>query len=394
MFTASDLDAALKAREDGRCLRILSDLRSNAVWNWDVLIRIPDFWEQSDRVAQVACELALELGDRGVDLKAFAQASLRKLRYGSSPSGVQHALRFLSHGLVKWRAAPAWSRVDWSLYTSELVELLSGEHRALALALMSLAIEHDPQYFPDRLSTSLFIRWTELREDVRAELERELEPLAPGLIERSERKQPELTPFSADAVLARLAQALPPCVMARGNISSPSGRSTRCLFYRIDGEELSPLDEMWIEDSALPEVIARLKARGPFWEASCDAMYATAAERIWIDPPFTYWEDLKRRIWREGDTLFFDLEHIPIGDLVSIEAYLEQGWVLRGVRLWMRKDGSTRCLKLAEVEDHISEIDPTYDGINLSFETEWAVSMARALGRALGIPVETHPDMS
>lgn len=391
--TASDLDAAAKARDEGRSLRILTALRTNKTWNWELLIRIPDFWEQSDQVAQFAYELALGLGDRGVDLKAFAQASLRKLRFCSTPRGVLHARHFLQQGLVKWRAASGWSRVDWSLYTLELVELLTGEHRALAIALMCLAIEHDPQRFAEGLSTSLFIRWTELGEDVHDELRRELEPLAPGLLQRSERKQPELAPLSSDAVIERLAEAEPPYVMALGNIRSASGQSTRCLFYRIDGQDLSPLDEMWVLDSALADVIARLAARGPFWQASCDAMYATAAERIWIEHPFTYWEDLKRRIWCEGDTLFFDREQIPIADLLSVEAYLEQGWVLRGVRLWMRKDGSTRSLKLAEVEDHISEIDPTYDGLNLSFETEWAVTMARALSGALAIPLKKHEDM-
>lgn len=397
MFTASGLDAALRSRDEDRCLRILSELRNQEVWKWDVLIRIPDFWEQSERVAQSALDLALSLGDRGVELTAFTQASLRKLRNGSTPRGLQHALQFFQHALVKWRAEPGWSRVDLCPYASELVELLKGEHRALAIDLMRLAIEHDPQRFPERLSTSLFIRWTELGKDVHQELQRVLEPLAPGLLKRSERKQPELAPHAADGVIERLAQAEPPYVMARGNVSSRSGDSTRCLFFRIDhradGQNLVPLDEMWVLDSALPEVIARLQARGPIWQASCDAMYATAAERIWIDQPFTYWEDLKRRIWREGDTLFFDREHIPIADLLSVEAYLEQGWVLRGVRLWMRRDGGPRCLKLAEVEDHISEIDPTYDGINLSFETEWAVSMARSLSRALGIPLQKHADL-
>lgn len=394
MLTAQDLDAALRARDEGRCLRLLSELRSNQTWSWDLLIRIPDFWDQSERIAQASYDLALDLGDRGVELKAFAQSALRKLRNGSTPRGVGHALRFMQLGLVKWRAEAGWSRVDWSPYGSELVELLKGEHRALALALMRLAIEHDPQRFPDSLSTSLFIRWTELGEDVRADLQRDLEPLAPGLLERSERKQPDLAPLTADALIERLAQTEPPYVMARGNVSSRSGESTRCLFYRIDGTNLVPIDEMWILDSALPEGIARLEARGPLWQASCDAMYATAAERIWIDRPFTYWEDLKRRIWREGDTLFFDREHIPISDLLSVEAYLEQGWVLRGVRLWIRKDGGTHSLKLAEVEDHISEIDPTYDGINLSFETEWAVAMARALSQALGVPLQKHEDLS
>jgi hypothetical protein len=393
MFNAADLDAALRARDEGRSLQLLAGLRSYQSFGWDLLIRIPEFWEQSDRVAQSAYDLALSLGDRGVELTAFAQASLRKLRGGGTALGLRLARRFLQRGLARWRSKPGWVPVDWRPYASDLVELLKGERRALAMGLLRLALEHDGERFASGLSTSLFIRWTELPEEVHAELARELEPLAPGLLKRSERKQPERTPLSAAEVIERLADAEPPYVMATGNVSPEPGRATRCLFYRISGQDLAPLDEMWVKDSALPGVLERLRARGPTWQASCDAMYATAAERIWINEPFTYWEDLKRRIWREGDVLFCGSERIPVPDLLFVEAYLEQGWVLRGVRLWMRKDGAARSLKLAEVEDHISEIDPTYDGINISLETEWAVTMAGALSRALGIPLKKDEAM-
>ena len=393
MVSVADLDVALREGREDRCLQILTELRSNDAWSWDLLIRLPGFWKLPGPVAETAYALVLALADRGVDLKAFAQAALNFLRHDGSPSARQCAARFVDQGIEHWRAPSSWSQVDWSPYASELVELLKTAHSDRALSVLRLGLTHGGEDFASSLGTSLFIRWTELSPAMHSKLAEELEPLSPGLMARSERRQPERQPKSARDVLAQLGDAKPPLLMAVGNISPLPDRSTRCLFFRIEEDRLLPLGEAWVRTPEVAALVTGLAQRGPTWQARCDAMYATSADRIWIEDPFTYWEDGKRRIFREGEWLWVGPQRLPIRDLLRVEAYLEQGWVLRGVRLWLRMDGCEQALGISEVEDHISEIDPTYDGLNISFETEWASTLARDLSRALGLPLQKDEAM-
>src|SRR5262245_40378674 len=116
MFTAADLEAALKAQDNARSLQLLAELHLNQSWNWDLLIRIPNFWTQSKEIAQSAYDLVLTLGNRGVDLQAFVQSALNKLRFHGTSRAVPYANRFLRHGLERWRCIPGWQRLDWSPY--------------------------------------------------------------------------------------------------------------------------------------------------------------------------------------------------------------------------------------------------------------------------------------
>lgn len=393
MYSVADLDLALREGRSDHCLQILTTLRANEAWSWDLLIRLPGFWKLAGEVADTAYALVLSLADRGVDLKAFAQAALHFLRDDRSPSASLYAARFFDQGIEHWRAPSVWSQVDWSPYCSDLVELLKTAHCDRVLSLLQLALRHGGEDFASSLSTSLFIRWTELPATVHSKLAEQLEPLAPGLLARSERRQPERQPKSGSAVLAQLADAKPPLVMAVGNISPAPDLSTRCLFFHIDDQTLRPLGEAWVRTSEVAALRAALAQRGPIWQARCDAMYATSASRIWIKDPFTYWEDGTRRVFGDGTWLWVGQQRLPISDLVRVEAYLEQGWVLRGVRLWLRTQGREQAVLISEVEDHISEIDPTYDGLNISLETEWASTLARDLSRALGIPLQKDDAM-
>ena len=393
MYSVADLDLALREGRSDHCLQILATLRANEAWSWDLLIRLPGFWKLPGQVADTAYALVLTLADRGVEPKAFAQAALHFLRDDRSPSASQCAARFFDQGIEHWRTPSSWSQVDWSPYCSDLVELLKTTHCDRVLSLLQLALRHGGEDFASSLSTSLFIRWTELSSTVHSKLAEQLEPLAPGLLARSERRQPERQPKSSSAVLALLADAKPPLVMAVGNISPAPDLSTRCLFFHIDEQTLRPLGEAWVRTSEVAALRAALAQRGPIWQARCDAMYATSASRIWIKDPFTYWEDGTRRVFCDGKWLWVGQQRLPIRDLLRVEAYLEQGWVLRGVRLWLRMPGREQAVLISEVEDHISEIDPTYDGLNISLETEWASTLARDLSRALGIPLQKDEAM-
>jgi hypothetical protein len=122
-------------------------------------------------------------------------------------------------------------------------------------------------------------------------------------------------------------------------------------------------------------------------------MYATGWSRAWTTDgaPFILWGRGGREVWQEGDELVLaGGRRLARAECAEVEAFLAEGWVVRGVRLHTR---AGELVVLAEERDEISLVDPTYDGINLMFEAGWTVSLSRALAAALGVPATADEDL-
>ncbi len=91
-------------------------------------------------------------------------------------------------------------------------------------------------------------------------------------------------------------------------------------------------------------------------------------------------------LWRiEGDVLIGDDRRVELADVAAAEVYAGGDWIEQGVRLRM-KDGG--YVVMNAVQNMAAEYDWGYDGINLAWDTAWAVRLARAFAETLGVPYE------
>lgn len=169
----------------------------------------------------------------------------------------------------------------------------------------------------------------------------------------------------------------PADLVATGQMGKDGAR--RVLLFR-GGTEIS---DHWVKSGEVSGIAARLGAR----RGECDAMFATAWSHVWtVDgPPFRLWDREGALVTQEGELFRFRSgDSCRPGDIAEIHGYLEDAWVVRGVRCVLQSGAHVR---VAEEKEAFAAIDPTYDGIDVSFDAAWVVSLARALGQALGVPV-------
>jgi hypothetical protein len=174
-----------------------------------------------------------------------------------------------------------------------------------------------------------------------------------------------------------------PLVLAENQYSPSPGR--RVLVFR-DGTLLA---DRWVKASDLPQLEAALATGRRVRRGECDAMYATGWSYLWtVDgPPLEIWDHEGTLVRQDGDLLRFrGGDSCRAIDVAHVHGYLEDAWVTRGVRCVLKSGTS---ITVAEDKDSFVLVDPTYDGLNISFDAAWVVSLARALCTVLAVPLQT-----
>lgn len=200
------------------------------------------------------------------------------------------------------------------------------------------------------------------------------------------------------AVLAGVAGAGP--VLVGTGMFCPHLEHERVAALRVRAD--APLEPLWegeVRKDVLADLRGRLAARTEAWAGELDFMAATAWAYAWtVAPaPFRLWEPDGLRAWVDGDAFMLrpepgaEVRTLPLAALADVEADLSPDWVVRTVRLH-RKDVEAPLVVASQI-DPIAQLDPTYDRLNLMFEAEWAVRLARALAAAIDGPCHVHPDL-
>jgi hypothetical protein len=346
--------------------------------DWKAVFTLAGGLEKSPALAARTAEVIASLEARKVSLQPVFQRCINVFRWGKPGRGP--ARQMLGRLLQTSRAT-----IDPGPYVSDLVELLKVEEVAeLAIAWLDRAVELQPS----GVVTSLFIRWTEIPADRLKQLGEVLDRRDPSVMKRAERKQPEKTPLSVEQVLSLVPPGSGPFFVAEGQM--PKDGSIR--VFVLSGAKL--LTHAWMKEGGQVALASALAARGPVRRGECDAMYATPMSAWWTTDggPFELWIDDARTVWFEGGALQTNAgAAYPRSAIANIEGYLEQGWVVRGVRINLK---SGERLELRKEEDPIAGIDFTYDGLNLLMDTGWVHSLVRALEKQLGVPVVLDKDLA
>ena len=207
-----------------------------------------------------------------------------------------------------------------------------------------------------------------------------------------------IDPTALASVRAGVAGAGP--VLVGAGMFCPHLGHERVAAFRVRADApLAPLWEGEIRREALVELRGRLAARTEGWAGELDVMAATPWAYAWtVGPaPFRLWEPDGLRAWVDDGAFALRPEpgaavrRVPLAALADVEADLSADWVARTVRLH-RKDVEAPLVVASQV-DPIAQLDPTYDRINLMFEADWVVRLARSLAAAIGAPCHVHPDL-
>ncbi|APR81696.1 Hypothetical protein A7982_07045 [Minicystis rosea] len=149
--------------------------------------------------------------------------------------------------------------------------------------------------------------------------------------------------------------------------------------------------DAFLPDIDLPVLRDALSAFATVWPATFDTMYATPWHLAWTVPPAPF------RIYDgDGLTAAVDGARITLGsgerarfiDASAVARVL--GWVGgdgvdRGLDLVLRTD---ERVTLAVQREPTAAWDPTYDGLDLSFDAAWIPAAGKVLARALDVPYE------
>ncbi len=194
-------------------------------------------------------------------------------------------------------------------------------------------------------------------------------------------------PIDAEAAVAALAAGSAggsvPLLVAVGQYSPRPSVSERVAVFALPDSAPAVLLDAWVATPEIPRLAERLGARRGEW----DAMYRTGWEFAWtVDgAPFGLWDTLGRVAWQEEDGLRFRQgPPLPRHQIREAHAFVEPDWGHRGVRL---ETAAGEPRHVARRFEPMAGLDPTYDTFDLVCDASWAVSIARALGAALGVPV-------
>ena len=321
------------------------------------------------------------------ELHAHLPACVRGLAWGDAAA--RGRCQALLRAWLTARRAGDEERLDLGRCTSTLAELVVGRDPSPEAELAADLLLRAASTHPQAVSLSLFVRWTEGQGPAFRRLVAGLEALDPAIVAAARREQPELHPVPAARVLEDLRAQAGPFLVVEGQTSPQPRVSIRVGVLR--GAQV--LFDGWIPPADLAALVEGLRPRGPVRRGEWDVMYATGWSLAWTDDggPLEVWDREGLLLRQEQAALASrDGARCPVAEVARVHAYLEQGWVVRGVRCELRDGGA---LPVAEQQDRISELDPTYDGLSLMFEASWASSLAAALGKALGVPVAVDPPL-
>jgi hypothetical protein len=125
------------------------------------------------------------------------------------------------------------------------------------------------------------------------------------------------------------------------------------------------------------------------WYGELDTMYGTPWSYAWTTPPgpFRICDRQGVLVETREDGVVLRQEAAPLvipqADIVQVVGWLAPDWAKRGVRIDLRQGPP---VDVAENEEAMAILDPTYDGIDLMCDAAWVGRLGKAMAAGLGVP--------
>ena len=178
-------------------------------------------------------------------------------------------------------------------------------------------------------------------------------------------------------------------LVGAGQLAPHPGWSRVSVLCLHDTREPELLWDAFLPDADLPALREALAAFATVWPGALDTMYATPWHLAWTVPP------APTRIYdRKGLVVAVDGARLTLArnarafEAPAVARVL--GWVSddrvdRGLDLELR---TGERVTVAAQREITASFDPTYDGLDLTFDAAWIPEAGKVLAGAIGAPYE------
>jgi len=173
---------------------------------------------------------------------------------------------------------------------------------------------------------------------------------------------------------------------------SPHANHQRVLVLCVDRSGIEPSviwDRFLHKESIVPLIRALQVYAQMVWLGEFDTMYATPWAYAWTMPPevFRLYDRKGCVIQLQEEKLVLRREDkhviIALSDVAQVIGWLSDDWYKREVRIVTHQG---EHFVVAEAEEEMAHLDPTYDGINLMCDAAWVRQLGFAMAQGLGVP--------
>ncbi len=180
-------------------------------------------------------------------------------------------------------------------------------------------------------------------------------------------------------------------------VGMPSPDATvvqRIFLWTGDGQRVDLLHEAWVRTECVASLMTALSTRNRVFEGACDARPGDLPAICWAaeGPRLRCWVEGRLRLAIDERRILVVRGHRHLHTrraLRSVAVSLSPGWERHGVELCFGQ----RRREVAFRRQLSATIDPTYDRWSLWSDTEWAVSLARAISSAAGVQMTVPADL-
>lgn len=172
---------------------------------------------------------------------------------------------------------------------------------------------------------------------------------------------------------------------------SPHRGHERVSVLAVDQDKPPSIvwDGFFAADAIAALCVCLRKFAKEVWAGEFDTMYATPWYYAWTCPPEplqVYDRDGLLLVMKNEVVLVRSSSgwsNMPRKDIARVVGSLSDDWHKREVLL---EAESGERLLVAEAEEAMALLDPTYDGIDVMFDASWVGGLGRALANGIGVP--------
>lgn len=175
-----------------------------------------------------------------------------------------------------------------------------------------------------------------------------------------------------------------------GQFSPHRGHERVCVLAVDQNKPPTMLwDGFFAADAIAALCVSLRKFAKDVWAGEFDTMYATPWSYAWTCPPepVQVYDREGLLVVGKNDVVLVRSSSgwatMPRKEIARVVGWLSDDWHRREVLL---EAESGERLLVAEAEEAMALLDPTYDGIDVMFDASWVGSLGHALAKGIGVP--------
>lgn len=186
--------------------------------------------------------------------------------------------------------------------------------------------------------------------------------------------------------LSELRAEKDPLYVCKCQYTSDPKLSARYITFKTQDRSLHQLRTDWILTKEWPLFIEQLSHEPNWFLGNCDAMYGTGSQFVWVQHSerFLIFDSGRCLFEFSNGVVYLDNTQLPVTQVQEVHGFLSKDWVKRGIQLRLY---SGSLIPVAETEEWVAKVDPTYDAIDITMDAAWVWALGNGIAKALSLPL-------